>query len=84
MNRRPLSISPIWPLIALSLTIAYCALASTFATFAETTYIAERANDAIHQDNRLLRREWLLMFIQQQMMISDQLNHPLPKAKPAF
>lgn len=84
MTYRPICVSPIWPLAAVILTLAYCALAVQFSVHAQADLAAERANDIIYQENKRLREEWIAMAIAQRFMIEDQLRNPLPKARPAF
>lgn len=77
--------APYWAAICLVLTLGYCILLQAWVNQAKVAYADERANDIIYQQNAQLRREWLYMFIIQQMMIEDQKAAPhQPKPKYAY
>jgi hypothetical protein len=71
-----------WAFVCLVLTIAYCHLMTLHANQAHKAYMDERSNDIIWQQNAALQREWLGMYILNQMLIYDDLNAARGKVRP--
>lgn len=70
----------LWAAVSLICVICYSFLMYEYADSERKSYLNERSNDILWQQNAALKREWVNMFIVNQLLIEQHLNRPKPKS----